>query len=188
MIMATSADIGKDIVLKYNGQLYIVTEFNFVNPGKGSAFYRTKMKNLESGKVMEVTFKSGENIEIAQVERHKMQYLYKDENNYYFMDPQSYEQVSIGAELMGEKGAYLKEGGEALMVLHQGVPVTAEIPKKIAFKVTEAMPGVKGDTASGNVTKEVTLEGGLKARVPLFIKEGETIIVNTDTGEYVERA
>jgi len=186
--MATSADIGKDIVLKYNGQLYIVTEFNFVNPGKGSAFYRTKMKNLESGKVMEVTFKSGETIEIAEVERRKMQYLYKDENNYYFMDPQSYEQVSIGADLMGEKGAYLKEGGEALMILHQGIPVTAEIPKKIAFKVIEAMPGVKGDTASGNVTKEVTLEGGLKARAPLFIKEGETIIINTDTGEYVERA
>lgn len=186
--MATSADIVKDIVLKYNGQLYIVTEFNFVNPGKGSAFYRTKMKNLESGKVMEVTFKSGEAIEIAEVERRKMQYLYKDENNYYFMDPQSYEQVSIGAELMGEKGAYLKEGGEALIVLHQGIPVTAEIPKKIVFKVTEAMPGVKGDTASGNVTKEVTLEGGLKARVPLFIKEGETIVINTETGEYVERA
>ncbi len=186
--MATSADIGKDVVLKYNGQLYIVTEFNFVNPGKGSAFYRTKMKNLESGKVMEVTFKSGENIEIAEVLRHKMQYLYKDENNYYFMDPQSYEQVSIGSDLMGEKGAYLKEGGEALMVLHQGIPVTAEIPKKISFKVTEAMPGVKGDTASGNVTKEVTLEGGLTARVPLFIKEGEIIIINTDTGEYVERA
>lgn len=186
--MATSADIAKDVVLKYNGQLFIVTEFNFVNPGKGSAFYRTKLKNLESGKVMDVTFKSGETIEIAEVERRKMQYLYKDENNYYFMDPQSYEQVSIGAGLMGEKGAYLKEGGEALVVLHRDIPVTAEIPKKIAFKVIEAMPGVKGDTASGNVTKEVTLEGGLKARVPLFIKEGETIIINTDTGEYVERA
>lgn len=186
--MATSADIAKDIVLKYNGELFVVTEFNFVNPGKGSAFYRTKMKNLESGKVMEVTFKSGEAIEIAEVERHKMQYLYKDENNYYFMDPQSYEQVSVGADLMGEKGAYLKEGNDALMVLHQGRPITAEIPKKIAFKVTEAMPGVKGDTASGNVTKEVTLEGGLKVRVPLFIKEGETIIINTETGDYVERA
>lgn len=186
--MATSADIAKDIVLKYNGGLYIVTDFNFVNPGKGSAFYRTKMKNLESGKVMEVTFKSGEAIEIAEVERRKMQYLYKDENNYYFMDPQSYEQVSVGADVLGEKGIYLKEGNDALVVLHQGMPVTAEIPKKIAFKVTEAMPGVKGDTASGNVMKEVTLEGGLKVRVPLFIKEGEMIIVNTETGEYVERA
>jgi len=186
--MATSADIAKDIVLKYNGQLFVVTEFNFVNPGKGSAFYRTKMKNLESGKVMEVTFKSGENIEIAEVERRKMQYLYKDENNYYFMDPQSYEQVGISVNLMGEKGAYLKEGSEALVVMHEGIPVNAEIPKKISYKVIEAMPGVKGDTASGNVTKEVTLEGGLKARAPLFIKEGDVIVINTDTGEYVERA
>lgn len=184
----TSADIKKDAVIKHNNQLWIVAEFTFVNPGKGSAFYRTKIKNLENGKTMEVTFKSGETVNIVEVERRKMQFLYKDADNYYFMDPQSYDQVSVRADILGDKGVYLKEGGDALVVLYEGVPVTADIPKKIAFKVMEAMPGVKGDTASGNVSKEAMLEGGIRVRVPLFIKEGEIIIINTDTGEYVERA
>jgi len=186
--MSTSADIGKDVVLNYNGQLYVVTDFTFVNPGKGSAFYRTKMKSLESGKVIEITFKSGETVNIADIEKRKMQYLYKDNEGYHFMDPASYEQVAISEGMVGEKGVYLKDGTDALVILHDGNAIAIEVPRKVTLKVTEAEPAVKGDTASGNVTKEVTLENGLKIRAPMFIKEGELLVINTDTGEYVERA
>ena len=146
------------------------------------------MKALESGKVMEVTFKSGEAVDIVEVDKRKMQFLYKDNEGFHFMDPASYEQVTISEELLGEKGVYLKDGSDALVLLHEGAPITIEVPRKVTLKVVEAPPGVKGDTASGNVTKEVTLENGIKIRAPLFIKEGEMIIVNTETGEYVERA
>ena len=186
--MATSADIKKDVVLNYNGQLYVVTDFTFVNPGKGSAFYRTKMKSIESGKVIEITFKSGETVDIADVDKRKMQYLYKDAEGYHFMDPASYEQVSISEDMVGDKGIYLKDGIDALVVLHNGAAITIDVPRKVVLKVVEAEPAVKGDTASGNVTKEVKMENGLKVRVPMFIKEGELLIINTDTGEYVERA
>lgn len=104
------------------------------------------------------------------------------------MDPASYEQVSISEKLVGEKGMYLKDGTDALVLLREGVAVTIEVPRKVTLKVAEAAPGVKGDTASGNVTKEAIMENGMKVRVPLFIKEGELLIINTDTGEYVERA
>jgi len=186
--MASSADIRKDIVINYNGQLCVVIDFTFVNPGKGSAFYRTKMKGLDSGKVNEVTFKSGEAIDIVDVDKRKLQYLYKDNEGYHFMDPVSYDQVALSAEMVGEKGVYLKEGTDAMVLLHDGSPITIEVPRKVTLKVVEAPPAVKGDTASGNVTKEATLENGIKIRVPMFIKEGEMVIVNTDTGEYVERA
>ena len=186
--MSTSADIKKDAVLNYHGQLCVVTDFTFVNPGKGSAFYRTKLKNLESGKVIEITFKSGETIDVVDVDKRKMQFLYKDNEGYHFMDPASYEQVSISEKLVGEKGMYLKDGTDALVLLREGVAVTIEVPRKVTLKVAEAAPGVKGDTASGNVTKEAIMENGTKVRVPLFIKEGELLIINTDTGEYVERA
>lgn len=186
--MATSADIKKDIVLNYNNQLYVVTDFTFVNPGKGSAFYRTKMKSLESGKVIEITFKSGETVDIADVEKRKMQYLYKDAEGYHFMDPASYEQVSVSEDMVGDKGIYLKDGIDALVVLHNGAAITIEVPRKVTLKVVQAEPAVKGDTASGNVTKEVVMENGLRVRAPMFIKEGELLIINTDTGEYVERA
>jgi elongation factor P len=186
--MATSADIKKDVVLNYNNQLYVVTDFTFVNPGKGSAFYRTKMKSIESGKVIEITFKSGETVDIADVEKRKMQYLFKDAEGYHFMDPASYEQVSVSEEMVGDKGIYLKDGIDALVVLHNEAAITIEVPRKVTLKVVQAEPAVKGDTASGNVTKEVVMENGLRVRAPMFIKEGELLIINTDTGEYVERA
>ncbi len=186
--MATTADISKDIVIKFKSDLFVVTEFQKISPGKGSAFVRTKLKNIRTGKVLENTFKDGEIIEIAEVEKKKMQFLYKDAHGFAFMDNQTFEQVSVSDEMVGEKANFLKEGQEVTIVTHEGIPMNLELPKKITLKVTQADPGVRGDTASGNVTKEVTLENGTKIRAPLFIKEGDELIINTETGAYVERA
>ncbi len=186
--METTADISKDIVIRFKDDLYIVTDFQKISPGKGSAFVRTKLKNISTGKVLETTFKDGETIEIAEIEKKKMQYLYKDAHGYAFMDGATYEQVTVPESLVGEKAAYLKDGLEVTIVTHESVPMNIELPKKVVMKVAEAPPGVKGDTASGNVTKEAILENGTKVRVPLFIKEGEEIVINTETGAYVERA
>jgi len=117
-----------------------------------------------------------------------MQYLYKDADNYYFMDNSSYEQHAISAAMIGEKGGYLKEGQEAAVLMHGSTPLSIDLPKKLTFKVTEAMPAVKGDTSSGRVLKEVTLETGMKTQVPIFISEGEMVVVSTEDGSYVERA
>ncbi|OGL73370.1 elongation factor P [Candidatus Uhrbacteria bacterium RIFCSPHIGHO2_02_FULL_57_19] len=186
--MSTTSDISKDVVIRWKDDLYLVVEFQHVNPGKGSAFVRTRLKNIGTGKVFENTFKSGEGIEIVEVERRRMQYLYGDPSGFYFMDGASYEQVTVPRAMLEERAGYLREGQEASVITYQGQAVTVEFPKKITLTVTEAAPGVKGDTAGGNVTKEATLETGMKIRVPLFIKEGEKIIINTETGEYVERA
>jgi len=186
--MATTSEIKKGIVIKFKDGLWLVTEFQFVNPGKGSAFYRTKLKNIKDGKVVENTFKSGETIEVADLTRKKMQYLYADGDNYFFMDPVSYEQIQLGIDLVGDRAPYLKEDLEVTVLFHEGNPVTIEIPIKITYEVVEAPPAVKGDTASGNLTKEVALENGLKMQAPIFIKQGDKIVINTDKGEYVERA
>jgi len=117
-----------------------------------------------------------------------MQYLYKDADNYYFMDNASFEQHGIPAEVLGEKGQYLKEGQEAIVLMHGQTALSIALPMKLKFKITEAMPAVKGDTSSGRVLKEVTLETGMKVKVPIFIEQGETVVINTETGDYVERA
>lgn len=185
--MATTADISKGLAVKHKGEICLVTEFQHVNPGKGAAFVRTRLKNVKTGKVVEETFKSGEQIEAVDLEKRRMQYLYNDPAGFYFMDPTSYEQVSIARDDVGEAAPYLKEGQEAIILLHDDRPITLELPKKMKFKVVGAPPGVKGDTASGRVMKEVELEGGLKVQTPLFVSEGDEIVVNTETGEYVER-
>lgn len=186
--MADTSDIKKDIVIMFKDAPHTVVDFQHVNPGKGSAFVRTRLKNVQTGKVFEQTYKSGEGIELVDIERTTMQFLYKDADNFYFMDNKSFEQIGISASTVGEKGQYLKEGMEAMVALHEGVALNLELPKKLTYKVTQADPGVKGDTASGRVTKEVTLETGMKLAVPLFIKEGDLVVVNSETGEYVERA
>lgn len=186
--MAKSSDISKDVVIRENGELYLVTEFQHVNPGKGAAFTRARLKNIRSGKTVEQTYKDSDTVDLVEVERRKMQYLYHDQSGYTFMDTGDYEQLSISAAMLEGKSGYLKEGQEATVVTFGGAPVTVELPRKITLAVAEAAPAVKGDTAGGNVTKEVTLETGLKAAVPLFIKEGDKIVINTESGQYVERA
>jgi len=186
--MADTTALKKDAFVMFRGDICVVTESQHINPGKGSAFVRAKLKNVQTGKTVENTFKVGENVDVVDLDRSTMQYLYKDADNYYFMDNASFEQMGIPADLLGDRGLYLKEGQEVSVLMHEGRALSVDLPKKLTFKVTEAMPAVKGDTASGNVKKEVTLETGMKINVPLFIEQGDMLIVNTDTGEYVERA
>lgn len=185
--MANISDIRKGAVIRHQNDLYVVTSFQFVNPGKGSAFTKTKMKSLSSGKTMEVTYKSAESVDLVQVFRQTVQYLYKTANVYSFMNKETYETIDVSGDVIGEDAKYLKEGLDVVAALHEGNVAAIEIPKKIQYTVTQAPPAVKGDTASGNVTKEVTLDNGLVAKAPIFIKEGEEILVNTETGEYAGR-
>lgn len=186
--MARANEISRGLVLNFKNEPHLVVEFQHVNPGKGGAFVRARLKGLRSGKVLENTFKSDEAVEFVEMERKKVQYLYGTPTEFTFMDMKTYEQFSVGAEVMGQYAPYLKDGLEVVLLTDEaGVPVTVDFPKKVTLKVTEAAEAVRGDT-SGNVQKEVVLENGLKVRTPMFIKEGNFVIVNTDTGEYVERA
>jgi len=186
--MGKATDIGKDIVIREKGELYLVTEFQHVNPGKGAAFTRAKMKNIRTGKSVENTYKDGDTVDIVEVDRRRMQYLYGDPTGYTFMDNNDYEQVVIPHAMLEDRAGYLKEGQEMAVVMFEGEAVTVDLPRKITLKVTESSPAVKGDTAGGNVTKEVVLETGMKLAVPMFIKEGDLVVINTDTNAYVERA
>jgi len=186
--MGDTSDIKKDTFIKWNDAICVVTESTHVNPGKGSAFVRARLKNVQTGKTLEHTWKVGESIDVVDLDRRNVQYTYKDANNFNFMDNDSFEELSISNEMLGEKGLFLKDGQEVSVLSYEGTPLSVDLPKKLVFKVTEAMPAVKGDTASGRVTKEVTLETGMKVQVPVFIEQGENIVVNTDSGEYVERA
>jgi elongation factor P len=185
--MPSPNDIKKGTVIKYEGDLYVVVGFQRVSPGKGSSFVRTKMKSLSTGKVNEQNFKSSENLDFEDVSYKKMQYIFMDENTVTFMDSQSYEQVSIGRDVVEDDVKYLKEGLEVTVVMHDGNAISMELPGKIEYTIAETMPAVKGDTASGNVTKEATMDNGLVARVPIFIKQGDVVRINTESGDYTER-
>jgi len=186
--MGSTTDIKPGVFIKYNDAICAIMEFQHVNPGKGSAFVRARFRNVQTGKTLEHTWKVGESVDVVDLDRRKVQYTYKDANNYNFMDNENFEEISISSELLGDKGLYLKEGQEVSVLAYEGTPLSVDLPKKLTFKVVEAMPAVKGDTASGRVTKEVVLETGIKVQVPVFIEQGENIIINTDSGEYVERA
>lgn len=184
--MSRASEIQKGLALVFKGEPHLIVDFQHVNPGKGAAFVRARLKSLKTGKVLENTYKSDESIEFVELERKKVQYLYGGQDGYTFMDMGTYEQFSLNAEIVGSAAAYLKEGMEVTLLLSDNVPVTVDFPKKVTLKVTEAPPAVRGDTAT-NVTKEITLENGLKIKTPMFIKEGDMVVINTDTGEYVER-
>lgn len=186
--MATTQDIRKGVVIRQQSDLFVVTEFQHVNPGKGAAFTRTRMKSLGSGKVIEVTYKSGETVDIVEVTFQTMQYLYKQGDNFVLMNMTTYEQIEMNGDLVGDDAKYLKEGLEVIIGLYEERPVSIQLPKKVQYKVAEAPPAVRGDSAGGNVTKEITLDNGLKVQAPIFIKTGEEVLVNTETGEYSARA
>jgi elongation factor P len=186
--MASPSDIKKGAVLIQNGELWIVTEFQHVNPGKGAAFVRTRIKNAKTGKTLETTFKTSETVEYADLEYHTMSYLFHDATGYTFMDSKSYEQFTMADEDVGDQAKYLREGLELMISVHDNIPVALQLPKKMTFKIVETMPAVKGDTASGNVTKEARTDNGFMVQIPLFVNEGDEVVINTDTCEYVERA
>jgi elongation factor P len=187
--MASPNEIKKGVVLKDQAGLWLVTEFQHVNPGKGAAFVRSRIKNLQTGKSLERTYKTSESVEIVEVEHRRMQFLYKDQTGCTFMDTNTYEQFTLPEDQVGDQVKFLKDGMEVMVSLYEGSPISVELPRKMTFKVIQSPDVVAGNTASGgNLTKEVTVEGDIKIRAPMFIKEGEDVIVNTETGEYVERA
>ncbi|MFA5186204.1 MAG: elongation factor P [Patescibacteria group bacterium] len=185
--MGSPSDIKKSVVIRENGELLVVTEFQHVNPGKGAAFVRCRVKNVKTGKTLEKTIKMSESVDLVEMEYRNMQYLYHDATGYAFMDSASYEQATMTDEDVGEEGKYLKEGMEVTLTVYEGQPIALQLPRKMTFKIVETAPAVKGDTASGNVTKEAKTENGFIVHVPIFVNEGDMVVVNTDTGEYVER-
>lgn len=185
--MTTEAgQIVKGDFVKFKDDAYVVADREFMNPGKGSAFVRLKLKNVVTGAVIKQTYKTHETVEEIQVDTHNAQYLYMDAENYHFMDLESYEQYAIPIEGLEERKNYLKEGENFQVVFWEGRPIDIKIPYKMVYKVAIAEEAIKGDTVSA-AFKPVTLETGLVIRVPLFIKEGEMILINTETGEYLER-
>jgi len=185
--MGDTTDIRKGAIIRHNNDLYAVTFAQFVNPGKGSAFTKTKMRGISSGKTLEITYKSGETVDTVQVEYVNMQYLYNNGTFFSFMNKDSYETVDVNADVIGDDAKYLKEGLEVVMAMFEGNAVALQLPKKIKYTVKEAPPAVKGDSAAGNVTKEIVLDNGLKINAPIFIKEGEEILINSETGDYSQR-
>ena len=182
--MGSTDNIKKGAVIRHQNNLYVVTDFKFVSPGKGAAFYKTKMKDINAGKTIEITYKSGESLDTVEVHRQTMQYLFSGDDRHSFMDKESYETLEVDAEIVGDDAKYLKEGLDVVASLHEGIIVAIELPRKIQYTVVESPPAVKGDTASGNVTKDVVLDNGLTVKAPIFIKEGEEILVNIESGDY----
>ncbi len=178
--------IKKGLCIIFRDQPHIVVEKTFVSPGKGSAFYRTKLKNIKSGSVLEFTFKSGEKLEEAPVEVKEYQYSYQDNNELYFIDPRTFEQVTLKKEIVGVFFPLMKEGENYQLYLLDGEAIALRPPLKVKLKVVKADPGAKGNTVTG-ATKEVELETGYKLLVPLFIKEGDLVSINVDSGQYTER-
>jgi len=180
-------DIKKGLSLIWNNEPYVVLEANFVRMQQRKPVMQTKLKNLISGKVVEYSFKQGERVEEADLSRSKANYLYKDEQSAYFMNNETFEQFEIPLEQLGQKINFLKEGTDCDILYFDNKPINIDIPIKISLKVISAPPGIKGDSSS-NVTKQIELETGAVINAPLFVKEGEEIIVNTETEEYVGRA
>jgi elongation factor P len=172
--------------IELDGEPFVMTYFQHVKPGKGGAFVRTKVKNLKTGRVLDRTFRSGEKLDEADVQEKTMQYLYADGDSLIFMDTQTYDQLPFSRDMVGESIQFLKENLEVQVVFWRGQPITLDLPQFIEATITQTDPGMKGDTASG-ATKPATLETGATVQVPLFIKEGEVVRVDTRTGTYIER-
>jgi len=180
-------DLKTGTTFEVDGAPFTVLDYQHSKKGRSGAVMRTKIKNLLTGAIVQKTFSGNEKFAEVQIERRKVQYLYKDGNNYYFMDVDSYEQFDMTAEDLGRNTSFLKDGENVQFQFYQGKPINLDLPVKMDFEVTEASEGLKGDTASG-ATKVVKIETGLAVNVPLFIKEGDKIRINTTDGSYVERA
>lgn len=185
--MATTSDIKNGLVIEFNHDLFSVVEFQHVKPGKGPAFVRTKLKSITTGKVIDNTFSAGHKITTARVERRPYQFLYKDDMGYHCMDTSTYEQIAVQEELINAP-KFLKDGQEVEILFHaeEEKILACELPQHVVMTVTQADPGVKGNTAT-NATKNAVVETGATIQVPMFIEQDEVIKVNTVDGSYVER-
>ncbi len=185
--MADTSDFRNGLIIKFKHGLYTITEFQHVKPGKGGAFVRTKLKNLQTGQVLDNTFRSGESVEIVRVERKKYQYLYRESGGFVLMDNDTYEQITVPEDKVGDASKFLKEGIELeLLVDDDDNIITIEPPIFVELEVVETEPGFRGDTAT-NALKPATLETGAVVNVPLFINEGDVLKIDTRSGQYVER-
>ncbi|MBO4408147.1 MAG: elongation factor P [Clostridiales bacterium] len=185
--MISAGDFRNNMCFEMDGQVYQVVEFQHVKPGKGAAFVRTKYKNVKTGSVVERSFNPNEKFEQAQLDRRDMQYLYSDSELYYFMDQETYDQTPIHGDKIGDAIKFLKEEMICKILSYKGEVFSVELPITVELVITECEPGVKGDTAN-NASKYAVVETGATVKVPLFVNQGETIRVDTRTGEYLERA
>ena len=185
--MATTNDLKTGMVLEIDSNLYSVVEFLHVKPGKGGAFVRTKLKNLETGRVIDKTFSAGEKVKDVRIDQVEMQYLYSSGDIYHFMNTETYEQIGVSETLVNDIAPLMKENTVVTVQMREGQPIGVELPTFVELQIVETAPGVKGDTVSGG-SKPATLETGKVIQVPLFVEQGVTVRVDTRTGEYVSRA
>ncbi|MEC4685134.1 MAG: elongation factor P [Nitrospirota bacterium] len=184
--MISTSDFKRGTKIEFRGEPYEILDFQHVKMGRGSAFVRTKMKGLRTGKIIEETFSSGDKVPKPELEEKEMQYLYKQDNLCYFMDTETYEQVPVTEEQLGDSLKYLKENMNVYILYYKGEAIAVELPIFVELKVAQTEPGFKGDTASGG-SKPAILETGASVKVPFHINEGDIIKVDTRTGEYIER-
>ncbi|MEY4970184.1 MAG: hypothetical protein RLZZ277_415 [Actinomycetota bacterium] len=186
-MMATTNDLKNGMVLDIEGQLWTVVEFQHVKPGKGPAFVRTKLKQVLSGKVIDRTFNAGVKVETAVVEKREMTFLYKEGDDFVFMDDVNFDQMTISKATVSDAANYMLENTSAIVAIHEGNPLFIELPASVALKITYTEPGLQGDRSSGG-TKPATVETGIQIQVPLFIKQDEVVMVDTRDGSYQGRA
>lgn len=184
--MVTAGDFKNGITIEYDGKICQIVEFQHVKPGKGAAFVRTKLKDIKSGGVVETTFRPTEKFENAHIDRKDMQYLYNDGDLYYFMDGETYDQIAISKDNVGDSLKFVKENETVKICSHNGDVFAIEPPITVELVITETEPGFKGNTAT-NATKPAIVETGATVYVPLFVEQGETIVIDTRTGEYSKR-
>jgi elongation factor P len=184
--MATTNDLKNGMVLNLEGQLWTVIEFQHVKPGKGPAFVRTKLKNVESGKTLDKTFNAGTKVETANVDRRSMQYLYNDGTSYVFMDTSTYDQIEVTPEIVGDAKNFMLENQDAIVATHEGRVLFVELPASVELLIAETEPGLQGDRSTGG-TKPATLETGHQIQVPLFLTTGEKVKVDTRDSSYLGR-
>ncbi len=184
-MQVSTAEFKKGLKIVFDGQPYTIVEFQHVKPGKGGAFVRTKLRHMKLGKVIDNTFRSGEKVELVDFEERHMQYLYRDDR-YHFMDTETYEQLSLSEDEVGDAREFLREDTEVDVLVIDGSPAAVALPNFVELAIAKTEPGVRGDTAQGG-TKSATLETGAVVQVPLFLNEGDIVKVDTRTGEYLSR-
>jgi len=184
-MQVSTAEFKKGLKIQFDGQPYTIVDFQHVKPGKGGAFVRTKLKHMRQGRVIDNTFRAGEKVVLVDFEDKHMQYLYKDDR-YHFMDTETYDQISLSAEEVGDARDFLKENTDVDILFIDGSPVTVELPTFMELAITKTDPGIRGDTASGG-SKPATLESGAVVQVPLFLNEGDIVKVDTRSAEYLGR-
>lgn len=184
--MISTGELRKGIVIELDGQLFSILDYQHLKLGRGSAQVRMKLRNLKTGAIIERTVQAGEKFPRVRLDHRTVQFLYRDDGNYVFMDTETYEQITLTGQQLGDAASYLKDGTTLEVLLHDSEPVGVEMPITVDLKVVRTEPGFRGDTATG-ATKPATLETGLVVQVPLFVNEGEVVRIDTRTGQYLER-